>query len=79
MADHVVDNPLPPLKGDDDCIMFVSPLELVGAHQYTDLLLVQDFNRVGRTLKPPHRGSILLLVNESWKVDDIQTCESNCE
>ena len=69
VADHVVDNPLPPLKGDDYCIVFVSPLEFVRAHQYADLLLVQDFNRVGRRLQPPHRGSILLLVNESWKVD----------
>lgn len=71
MADHVVDNPLPPLEGDDDSIMFVSPLELVRANQHTDLLLVQDFNWVGRRLQPPHRGSILLLVNESCKVDSM--------
>ena len=71
VADHVVNNPLPPLKGDDDSIVFVSPLELVRAHKHTDLLLVQDFNWVGRRLQPPHWGSILLLVNESCKVDSM--------
>ena len=67
VADHVVDDTLAPLKGNDDGIVLVSPLELIWPHQHSNLLLVQDFNWVGRRLQPPYRGSIFLLVNEPWK------------
>lgn len=54
MADHVVDNPFPPLKGNDDPIMLVATLELIRTHQQLHLLLVQDLNWVRGAFKPPH-------------------------
>ena len=65
VADHVVDDTFAPLKGDNDRVMFVSPLQLLRAHQHLDLLLVEYFYRVGGSLQPPHWGSILLLVQET--------------
>ena len=67
VADHVVDNALPPLEGDDHCIVFVAPLELIRTHKDLHLLLIQDLNGVGGILKPPYWSRILLLVNETCK------------
>ena len=41
VGDHVVDNSLAPLKGDNDRVVLVLPLQLVRLHQYFDLLLVK--------------------------------------
>ena len=64
VAYHVVDDAFAPLKGNDDSIVLVSPLELIRPHQHSNLLLVQDFNWVGGRLQPPYWGSIFLLVNK---------------
>lgn len=50
VADHVVDHTLAPFKGDNDRVMFVSPLQLLGANQHLDLLLVEYFYRKGGSL-----------------------------
>ena len=65
MADHVIDNALAPLEGDDDRIVLVATLELVRAHEDFDLFLVKNLYRIGRAFQPPHRGSVLLLVKEA--------------
>ena len=41
MADHVIHDALAPLKGDDDRVMLVSPLQFVRSHQHLHFLLVQ--------------------------------------
>ena len=68
MADHVIYDTLAPLKGDNDGVMLVATLQLVGANQHLDLLLVQDLDGVGAVLQPPDGSCVFLLVDEAWAV-----------